>query len=145
LRIVDSNSRNAVSFFIRAHNETLCVVAVRVNNPDRSPVGINRWDVTVAPTALLEIIGVYFPVLHASIATLPWLEHIWQGLWLNKPNELKARQIVAGSSGNFADSLAVFCGSLPYRTKVLYATVGNAAKKVLDYVTRRFNASSAGL
>ena len=28
--------------FIRAHNETLSVVAMRVSNPDRSPVGINR-------------------------------------------------------------------------------------------------------
>jgi hypothetical protein len=28
--------------FIRAHNETLSVVAMRVSNPDRFPVGINR-------------------------------------------------------------------------------------------------------
>ena len=28
--------------FIRTHNETLSVVAMRVSNPDRSPVGINR-------------------------------------------------------------------------------------------------------
>jgi hypothetical protein len=28
--------------FIRVHNETLSVIAMRVNNPDRSPVGINR-------------------------------------------------------------------------------------------------------
>jgi hypothetical protein len=28
--------------FISAHNETLSVVPVRVCNPDRSPVGINR-------------------------------------------------------------------------------------------------------
>jgi hypothetical protein len=28
--------------FICVHNETLSVVAMRVNNPDRSPVGINR-------------------------------------------------------------------------------------------------------
>ena len=27
---------------IRAHNETLSIVAMRVCNPDRSPVGINR-------------------------------------------------------------------------------------------------------
>jgi hypothetical protein len=31
-----------VSLFIRTHNETLSVVAMRVSNPDRSPVGINR-------------------------------------------------------------------------------------------------------
>jgi hypothetical protein len=28
--------------FIRTHNETLSVAAMCVNNPDRSPVGINR-------------------------------------------------------------------------------------------------------
>jgi hypothetical protein len=28
-------------FFIRTHNETLSVVAVRVNNPDCSPARIN--------------------------------------------------------------------------------------------------------
>jgi hypothetical protein len=28
--------------FIRSHDETLSVVAVRVSNPDRSPIGINR-------------------------------------------------------------------------------------------------------
>jgi hypothetical protein len=28
--------------FLRVHNETLSVVAVRVCNEDRSPVGINR-------------------------------------------------------------------------------------------------------
>jgi len=36
IRIVDSSSRNAVSFF-RAHHETLSV-AMRVNNPDCAPV-----------------------------------------------------------------------------------------------------------
>ena len=30
--------------FIRAHNETLSVVVMRVCNPDCSPVGINRLD-----------------------------------------------------------------------------------------------------
>jgi hypothetical protein len=28
--------------FISSHNETLSVPAMRVRNPDRSPVGINR-------------------------------------------------------------------------------------------------------
>ena len=28
--------------FIRTHNETLAVVAMRVRNPERPPVGINR-------------------------------------------------------------------------------------------------------
>jgi hypothetical protein len=29
-------------FFIRTHNETLSVATMRVSNPDRSPVAINR-------------------------------------------------------------------------------------------------------
>jgi hypothetical protein len=41
-RIADSSSVSAVSFFIRVHNETLAVVAMRVSNPDCSPVGIYR-------------------------------------------------------------------------------------------------------
>jgi hypothetical protein len=28
--------------FVRSHNETLSVIAVRVSNPDRSPFGINH-------------------------------------------------------------------------------------------------------
>jgi hypothetical protein len=42
LRIADSISKNAVSFSFRTHNETLSVVAMSVNNPDRWPVGINH-------------------------------------------------------------------------------------------------------
>jgi hypothetical protein len=34
--------RKRSQLFIRTHNETLSVVAVRVCNPDRSPAGINR-------------------------------------------------------------------------------------------------------
>jgi hypothetical protein len=40
--IADSSSTNASQLFIRTHNETLSVVAMRVSDPDRSPVGINR-------------------------------------------------------------------------------------------------------
>ena len=35
------NSKNAVSFSIRMHNETLSVVAMRASNPDCSPGGIH--------------------------------------------------------------------------------------------------------
>jgi len=38
--MADSSSTNAVS--IRTHNETLSVVAMRVNNPDRSPFGMRH-------------------------------------------------------------------------------------------------------
>jgi hypothetical protein len=39
-------------FFIRVHKETLSVVTMRVSNPDRSPVGINRCDAAPTPTRL---------------------------------------------------------------------------------------------
>jgi hypothetical protein len=41
-RIADWSSRNAVSFSSAGYNETLSITAMRVNNPDCSPVGINR-------------------------------------------------------------------------------------------------------
>ncbi len=52
--------------FIRTHNETLSVVAVRINNPNCSPLRINGRDVAVTPTGFLEVVGDYFPVLHAA-------------------------------------------------------------------------------
>jgi hypothetical protein len=51
------------------HNETLSIVAVRVSNPDRSPVGINRRDTAPTPTGFPEIVGDYFPEFH-SIAEI---------------------------------------------------------------------------
>jgi len=39
--IADSSWINAVSFSIRVHNETLSVVAMCGNNPDRSPARID--------------------------------------------------------------------------------------------------------
>jgi hypothetical protein len=42
--------------------DLLSVVAMCVSNPDRSPVGINRRDVTVTPTVLAEIVSDDFPV-----------------------------------------------------------------------------------
>jgi hypothetical protein len=44
--------------FIRTHNVTLSVVAVRINNPDCSPFAINRRDDSPAPTGFAEIVGV---------------------------------------------------------------------------------------
>jgi NAD(P)-dependent dehydrogenase (short-subunit alcohol dehydrogenase family) len=35
-RTADSSSKNAVQLFIRTHNETLSVVAIRVNNEEGS-------------------------------------------------------------------------------------------------------------
>jgi hypothetical protein len=47
--------------FIRAHNETLSVIAVCACNPDRSPVGINRRDTAQTPTCFAEIVSDDFP------------------------------------------------------------------------------------
>jgi hypothetical protein len=41
-RIADSSSNKRYQLFIRTHNETLSVTAMRVHNPDRSPLEINR-------------------------------------------------------------------------------------------------------
>jgi hypothetical protein len=38
---------------------------MRVSNPDRSPVGINRRYPAPTPTGFAEIVSDYFPVLHA--------------------------------------------------------------------------------
>jgi hypothetical protein len=46
---------------IRTHNKTLSVAAMSVSNPDGSPVGINGWDITQAPTGFLEIVSDWFP------------------------------------------------------------------------------------
>jgi hypothetical protein len=43
--------------FLGGHHEPLSVVAMRVSNPDRSPVTINRRDVTPTPTGFAEIVG----------------------------------------------------------------------------------------
>jgi hypothetical protein len=46
------------------HNEVLTVPAMRVSNPDRSSVGIQRSDAAPTPTSFAEIVGDYLPVLH---------------------------------------------------------------------------------
>jgi hypothetical protein len=52
------------------HNETLSVVAMRVRNPNDSPVTIHGCDTAPNPTGFTEIVGDYFPVLHAADSAL---------------------------------------------------------------------------
>jgi len=40
--------------FIRVHDETLPVIAVRVNNPESSPARIHGWDTAPAPTGFRD-------------------------------------------------------------------------------------------
>src|SRR5207249_10358305 len=51
---VDTNRpfqfQKSSQLFIRVHNETFSVVAMRVGNPDWSPVGINCCDAAPTPT-----------------------------------------------------------------------------------------------
>jgi hypothetical protein len=58
-------STKKVLFDACVYNESLSVAAVCVSNPDRSPVGINRWDTTPTPTGFAEIVSDDFPGLHA--------------------------------------------------------------------------------
>jgi len=52
--------------FIRVHNETFSVAAMRVSNEDRSPVGIHGCDTAPTPTGFAQIVSDYLPVLHAA-------------------------------------------------------------------------------
>ncbi len=58
--------------------------------------------------------------------------------------KLKVRQSAAGSSGDFADSLAVFAAPKRIGLKSHIRLVGSAGKIMFDYVIRRLNALSAG-
>jgi hypothetical protein len=56
--------------FIRVHNETLPVIAVCINNPDRSPLRINRRNPAPTPSGFVEIVSDDFPVLHRRLRLL---------------------------------------------------------------------------
>jgi hypothetical protein len=71
----DSSSINAVKLFIRSHNETLSIAAMRVRNPDRSPVGISGYELTgnaatlPAYTARMTLVPTPFAVAKPSADT----------------------------------------------------------------------------
>jgi hypothetical protein len=48
-------------------NEAPSVAPVRVNNPDRSPFGINRCNASPTLSGFAESVGDDFPPLHATI------------------------------------------------------------------------------
>jgi hypothetical protein len=48
--------------FIRMHNVTLPIVAVRISNKDRSPFAIHGRDPAARPTGSLEIVSYPFPI-----------------------------------------------------------------------------------
>jgi hypothetical protein len=48
--------------FIGVHNETLSIVAVRVNNPDRSPLTVNGRNRAPTPSGFAQIVSDDFPV-----------------------------------------------------------------------------------
>ena len=52
--------------FIRVHNETLSVVAVRVSNEERWPVGIHCCNAAPTPTSFAELVSDDFPRLKPS-------------------------------------------------------------------------------
>ncbi len=59
--------RKRGQLFIRLHNVTLSVVAMRVCNPDCSPLTINGQNAAPTPTGFAEIVSDDFPVLHANL------------------------------------------------------------------------------
>jgi hypothetical protein len=62
-----SERRWAVKLFIRTHNETLSVAAMRVKNPDYLAFAIHGRDPSQTPSRLLEIVSDDFPVLRTGI------------------------------------------------------------------------------
>jgi len=50
--------------FILAYNKPLSVVAMRIDNPDCSPLRIQGGDTTPTPTGFAEIVSDNFPILH---------------------------------------------------------------------------------
>jgi hypothetical protein len=56
--------------FIRPHNETFSVAAMRINNPDRSPVGINRRNAAPTPSGFAEIVGDDFPGFYLDFSRI---------------------------------------------------------------------------
>jgi hypothetical protein len=57
--------------FIRTHNKTLSV-AMRVHNPDPSPVEINRRSAAPTPTGFAEIVSDDFPGFHLMSSVAPF-------------------------------------------------------------------------
>jgi hypothetical protein len=52
--------------FIRVHNETLSVAAMRVSNPERSPFAIYRRDTAPTETGFAEFVSDDFPIFYAA-------------------------------------------------------------------------------
>ena len=50
--------------FIRVHNVTFTIVAMRVRNKDRSPVRVHGCNTAPTPTGFAEIVSDNFPVVH---------------------------------------------------------------------------------
>jgi hypothetical protein len=52
--------------FVGVNNEPLPIVAMRVNDPDRSPLAIHCCDTAPSPTGFAEFVGNQFPGFHAG-------------------------------------------------------------------------------
>jgi hypothetical protein len=68
-RVTLSSSIKCGQFFIGVHNETLSIIAMRVSNPNDSPVATHRCDTASTPTGFAEIVSDDFPIPH-SIASI---------------------------------------------------------------------------
>ena len=66
------NSRNAVNKSSARMDETLPVVAMCVDNPDRSAFTIQRCDIAVARPGFVNIVGNQRPILYARAVSAHW-------------------------------------------------------------------------
>ena len=78
----------------------LPVVAVRIHNPDRSPLRINGRNPAQAPTGLAKSVGNNFPVLHFDAPLL--FISFCRCLVQNKSGRILGREVLESHAGNLS-------------------------------------------
>ena len=63
--------------FNGTHNVTLAVAAMRVCNPDRSPLAIQGRNPAQTPTGFAEIVSDDFPIFHVMSSAGPFRRTAW--------------------------------------------------------------------
>jgi hypothetical protein len=94
--------------FIRSHNETLPVIAVCINNPERSPFGIDGWDPAQTPASLAEFVGNQLPIFHWRILTFLLSTQQSQ-------NDMKGRNDAGDNIRHCRDCASLHCGNTAAR------------------------------
>src|SRR5467141_1965850 len=86
--------------FIRPNDKPLPVVAMRINDPERSPFRIQGWDPAETPTGLAELIGDDFPAPFHGFSS----HSFWKRGSFRSGSNIGSSRSSAGVSGTFAAS-----------------------------------------